>query len=449
METLQGFDFFPLNFDSDGVLQSPDVWKEFLERVGSQAATDAIFIAHGFRNDANEARDLYGEFLQTFRKNMSRPELQSLQSRRFVVAGIFWPSKSFRESFGRDEGGVQGLDQGSSELEGARQQLEDLKNADLSPEQKKKLDQAAALLPTLDASRDNQDRFVELVLSIVDDKQLDTTEGLDKVKSQAGSELLDKLTVPIVLPTEESQDEGGVEALQSPLTVGGTDEGSAEGIVTVASSVFGRVGQFLNLTTWYLMKNRSGTVGANGVAHCVRDLRKQFASTEVHLVGHSLGGRLVTSCAKSLAQPPVVKVNSLILLQAAFSQFGLSADNRAGVAGFFRDVIDKQVDTGPMVATFSFQDEVVGKAYAIASRLAGDNVKAIGDANDPYGGIGRNGAQNLKEFDKDKLHLAGASYTFPARILHCLDGSGGLIRNHGDIRNENVTYAAASAIAQA
>ena len=230
-------------------------------------------------------------------------------------------------------------------------------------------------------------------------------------------------------------------------TGGIVGEGGTQGVRAFFGSIAGRVGQFLNLTSWYVMKNRSGIVGQNGVAPCVRELRRDHPKVRVHLVGHSLGGRLMASCAKTLAQPPAVKVDSLTLLQAAFSHFGLSADNREGKPGFFRDVIKQKVVTGPMVATFSFQDTVVGKAYAIASRLAGDNTEAVGDGNDPYGGIGRNGGQNLTEMSSQVLHDAGAAYTFAPNIVHCLDGSGGLITSHGDVENERVTWAFASAVA--
>jgi hypothetical protein len=101
-----------------------------------------------------------------------------------------------------------------------------------------------------------------------------------------------------------------------------------------------------------------------------------------------------------------------------------------------------------MVATFSFEDDVVGNAYARASRLAGDNVRQVGDRNDPYGGIGRNGALRMAtgEMAEDRLHAVGTSYTFAPRVLHCLDGSGGLIKDHSDIRNAEVTYAIAAAL---
>lgn len=441
MASLEGFDFFALQFDKDGRLQNPAVWAEFKQQAAR--ATDAIFLAHGFRNDENDATSLYSEFLANFKKNASRAELHnSIAPRRFVVAGVFWPSKAFRESFG-DGGGVQSFeDEGQEQRLQVLQQLEELKEA--QPEDAAKVEQAKQLLADLDNNPEKQDEFVELMLSLVHDSHLDPGEGLDRVKAQPGSELLDKLRFPVILPTAERDGEGGVQAFADPEATG---DGATEGFGSFFGSVFGRVGQFLNLTTWYMMKNRSGVVGETGVAQAVRDLRGSLPQLRIHLVGHSLGGRLMAGCVKSLAKDPVVHVDSLTLLEAAFSHYGLSADNRAGKPGYFRDAITKQVVTGPFLATFSFQDTVVGNAYAVASRLAGDNVRAIGDRNDPYGGIGRNGAQNCTECVEERLHLAGTPYQLRANVVQCLDGSGGLIKDHSDIRNENVTYAFASAVA--
>jgi hypothetical protein len=444
VEQLHQFDFFSLTFDENGKLTSAPAWKAFTDRVASHKPTDAIFIAHGFRNDEGDARSLYSEFLRTFRANMARPSVaNALTTRRFIVAGIFWPSKTFRESFG-DAGGTQSSDEEAAQLEEAKRQLAEMR--ELAPPAKKaRIDKALELLPCLADDPAAQDAFAEHVLSIVDEREADPSEGLDKIRSTPGSVLFDKLSAPIILPIEKrGTDDGGAMSLDTGVA---GEAGSAQGITGVFGSVFGRVGQFLNLTTWYVMKNRSGVVGATGVAQCVRELRRDHSAVRIHLVGHSLGGRLMASCGKSLAQPPAVRVDSLTLLQAAFSHFGLSADNRDGQPGFFRDVIDKQVVKGPMVATFSFQDTVVGKAYAIASRLAGDNTKAVGDRDDPYGGIGRNGAQNLNEHAEERLHDAGSPYMLKPRIVHCLDGSGGLITSHGDVENERVTWAFASAVA--
>jgi hypothetical protein len=163
------------------------------------------------------------------------------------------------------------------------------------------------------------------------------------------------------------------------------------GIGDVAGRIAGGVGQFLNLTTWYVMKERCGTVGATGVAEAVRTLRAKyrvFASTSWDTAWAAAWQRLVQSRS---SRAPKVPLDSLMLLEAAFSHFGFSSDNGHGTAGFFRDVVVQQVVKGPFVSTFSAQDTVVGKAYSVMSRLAGDNTREIGDARDEFGGIGRNG----------------------------------------------------------
>jgi hypothetical protein len=215
-------------------------------------------------------------------------------------------------------------------------------------------------------------------------------------------------------------------------------------------SIFGKVGRFLNMTTWYVMKNRSGVVGMAGVAATVRQLKAAHPATKIHLVGHSLGGRLMAGCCKSLANAPMVQPDSVTLLEAAFSHYGFSPNNGRGKVGFFRSVIEKGVVKGPLLATFSAQDNVVGLVYATASRLAGDNVQGVGDAKDPFGGIGRNGSQMTPESTFETLHDAGKPYAaFPLGKVVNLDGSGGRIKDHGDVTNPDVTYAFASAAAAA
>ncbi len=123
----------------------------------------------------------------------------------------------------------------------------------------------------------------------------------------------------------------------------------------------------------------------------------------------------MAATAKALSANPRVQPDSLSLLEAAFSHYGLSPNNGKGNRGFFRDVIEKQVVKGPFISTYSVQDTVVGIAYSVSSRLAGDNTKAVGDANDQYGGIGRNGTQRTPEANNQSVREVGDPYAFRAR----------------------------------
>src|SRR5687767_125542 len=295
MQTIEGFDVFPLKFDAEGKLESRQEFDAFLTRVEDGPATDAIFLAHGFRNDESDATGLYSRFLQTFRTHLSRPEFQTVATRRFVVAAVYWPSKPFRETYDDKAAGTRGLQNPTEAMASVERQLDDLKEG-ASTAQRARLEKAAALLPALAGNARKQDEFVALVLAIVDGSQLDTTEGLPQIRKKKGSELLARL--------------------------GDAGSGQAEGtrgIGNLFGGIAGGVGAFLNLTKWYVMKDRSGTVGAKGVATVVRELQDRCAAVNIHLVGHSLGGRLMASCAKALGDSPMLQPDSLLLLEAAFS----------------------------------------------------------------------------------------------------------------------------------
>ena len=417
MEKIAGFDFFSLSFDDDGKLKSDADLTQLTDHAEAISATDAILIAHGFRNDTQDATGVYTRFLTTFREHLAEAKFrQTIGARTFVVGGIYWPSKPFREAFGGEADGVRSLGGPETLRAQVLEQLDDLKKNDASPKQRRNLDKAIALVPKLERDRRAQDKFVSLVLSLLDDDAMDAAEGLEEVRAQPGSELLGRIA-----------------------------DGD-RGIGDVFGSIFGRVGQFLNLTTWYLMKKRSGTVGEMGAADVVRKLKASLPHMRVHLVGHSLGGRLMAACAKGLSNTPLVQADSLTLLEAAFSHYGFSADNGHGSPGFFREVIDRRVVKGPFLSTFSHEDTVVGRVYAIASKVARDRTRELGDASDPFGGIGHNGSQRTPEAVSGSLLVPGGSYDFTPGVLTNLNGSGGLIKNHGDVTNAAVTYAFASAL---
>lgn len=449
MSTLANFPFFPLHFSNDGSATSPATEQPPL-LAAAGAATDLILLAHGFRNNEADATDLYTKFLTAFDRQRQRPEVQaSLSPRRIMTAGLFWPSKALPETFDTNTGGGTntasvGDDPALMQKAKVRARLLSLRDHDATPQQQGELNAALALLDQVQQSQGAQDSFVRHVLALAGDPHVDPTEGLLKVATRPGSELLMRMgpqfpIAPIAAPPAD-----GGEVMS--VDFGG---GGALGLGSVFGSIFGHINQLLNLTTWYVMKNRSGQVGEVGLAPLVRQLRAQTPALKIHLVGHSLGGRLMAACVKQLAAAPTVHVESLTLLEAAFSHYGFSANNGDGVPGYFRDAVTAKVVQGPAVATFSAQDSVVGLAYALASRLADDNTKAVGDQNDPFGGLGRNGCQKTRESDSAKLAAfprAGGAYQFAPGTIHCLDGSGGLIHDHSDVTNDAVVYAFTSAI---
>ena len=137
------------------------------------------------------------------------------------------------------------------------------------------------------------------------------------------------------------------------------------------------------------MKARAGRPGTRGLNHVLRELRAVKPGLKIHLVGHSFGGRLVAAAADGPDDQPAVPVNSLSLLQAAFSHNGFAQKFDKKNDGLYRRVVTAGKVTGPIIVTHTQNDRAVGLAYPIASRLAFQTASALGDENDVYGGLGR------------------------------------------------------------
>jgi hypothetical protein len=83
----------------------------------------------------------------------------------------------------------------------------------------------------------------------------------------------------------------------------------------------------------------------------------------------------------------------------------------------------------------------VGIAYPLASRIAQQVAAALGDENDPYGGMGRNGAQHTAEAAGHAATLGpvGEEYSFAPGAVYNLRADQ-FISGHSDVRNGPVAY---------
>jgi hypothetical protein len=447
METIQGFDFQAIEIDRHGKLKKGA--DELAAHVKSKNVSDVVLLCHGFRNDENDARALYTRFLKSFADNRTNAALApKLSGRTFAIGGVFWPSMIFPEPNDSD-GSAQSVDTSAAD----RLRLEAMK-ADLDAPAAKKIDD---LLAQVDKAPDDNNARLQMAQTLIDlvgdlkiDDKNEVAAALANVKPE---ELCKALTADVVqVGAPVGGGAGGAQGIpQLPGGVAGIG-----GSQSFFGKVFGFVPKFVNLTTFLLMFHRCGDVGEKGISDAVRRVRKA-ANTRIHLVGHSLGGRAMTACAKALLDAPATSVESMMLLEAAYSHFGLSAGATATSPinhprGHFRDVIDKKAVKGPILATHSEHDTVVALAYTPMAAISLNNARAIGDENSPFGGIGRNGVLDTTEAERLDLNEAGGAYTFANGKIHNLNGSRkvngvALIASHGDVTSPAVTWAFASLVA--
>jgi hypothetical protein len=100
-----------------------------------------------------------------------------------------------------------------------------------------------------------------------------------------------------------------------------------------------------------------------------------------------------------------------------------------------------------MLITHTKNDQAVGIAYPLASRIAHQKAAALGDRNDPYGGMGRNGAQHTPEAEEviDGLQEVGSQYVFAQNKVFNLNADR-FIKNHSDVTGPQVAYAILHAV---
>ena len=435
MEALGQFPFQPVEIDRKGHVT--DGLNELVHHLDQNPVTDLIVLCHGFRNDANDARALYKEFLTNLSLQLIHPSLSGkLTGRAFVVVGVFWPSMVFREP--NDSGGAMAAGAPNDDESRLRRLMEGTLDA-------QEIEKLVQLLPAAKSGDEQaQLKLVRQLLRVAASAD-DVTGEFPAVKNADPAVLRQSFAHGDTI-TATAPGAGGGGAPGIPTLNPGPAAGGAQSFF---GNVLGFVPKFLNLTTFLVMFGRCGRVGEAGLSRVVREAKAAKPSLRVHLVGHSLGGRAVTACANALIQKSPLVIDSMMLLQAAYSHFGLGPGIDGAPKGHFRDVIDKKAVRLPILATHSQHDSVVGFAYTSMAAISLNNSKAIGDENSQFGGVGRNGVLKTPESVKQDLLVEGNTYSFPPDHLYNLDGSRivngvELIKSHGDIRNKHVTWAFAS-----
>jgi hypothetical protein len=316
--------------------------------------------------------------------------------------------------------------------------LKDLKEFFADASQQQTLEEARALVPNLARDAKAREAFVEKLRSLVDPSRAERDDASSNFFAADPLDLMERLRIEEEdLDMGESGTKGGSADLRSNKGKPDGPSGGAASILDFVRGVANAAINIANYTTYYEMKNRAGIVGARGVAPMLDSFPRELRN--IHLIGHSFGARVVTAAA---AESKTDKIRSMSLLQAAFSHNGFSQS----MNGFFRKVIDEQRVKGPILVTYTKNDKAVGVAYPIASRLAGQVAAALGDENDRFGGLGRNGAQkmNVGEVIKGRLQPVNGMYAFaPGKFFNALADQ--FISDHGAVRGPEVAYAVATA----
>jgi hypothetical protein len=394
----------------------------------------------------DEARQLYRDLASSMRDVLDTGAVPGLTSRTIGIVGVLWPSKKFADTHLVPGGAAAAASPIDASLILA--QIQQLRELFPDPPAQRTLDSVTALVPQLPDRATARASFANQLRSLLDPKAAEQEDGSTELFTVSGGTLMDRLAVPVSL--SPSHGTSGPAAALGPTARGGeATGGGAAGLGSLFGGVWGAALNLANFTTYYEMRTRAGDIGERGLAPLITQIHATRPELQLHLAGHSFGGRLVSAATNALRTTTPAALATLTLLQAAFSHYGFANDwnnNQPGPQpGHFRSVIiDKKV-TGPTLITHTGNDRAVGIAYAIASRIAGQVAAAVGDANDIYGGIGRNGAQKTPEaVPAELLNITGNYHWQPQKLHNLLADK--FIANHSDVTGQQVAYALLSAI---
>ena len=429
---------FEIEFRKDGTVHDENAVTALLD--GLAGVTDLLVLAHGWNNDMADARNLYDHLVNSI--DAVAPNVPGIAGRQLGVVRVFWPSKKFAESDLIPGGGAASA---ATENDAALiRALEELKHdpmrlggTDVDAARAANVDRAIELVGQLDASFEAQQEFVLRIRAVLNPDEAHPDDGSREFFEREPDVLFDRFREPIPVTLEAGH--GGAASL---------DEGGAAFFGDLLEGAQAAARRIANFATYYQMKTRAGTVGQNGLAPLLVRVRDRRPDLPLHLVGHSFGGRLVTAASARL--PANTDRVTMTLLQAAFSHNGLSRQFDTQNDGAFRTVFDDQRISGPILITHTKNDLAVGIAYPLASRIALDQAAALGDADDPYGGMGRNGAQHTPEVSVAETELrddaSDSSYTFTRGSVFNLVADR-FIADHGAVTGRQVANALLHAVA--
>jgi len=442
---------FEVQIDQNANLVTPSQEADIIKALGASGNTftDAVVMSHGWNNDIDEARTLYRDFFR------SLEQVFPAAAGTTLAAGIFWPSKKFAEADLIPGGAASADDPVADRV--LLDRLQEMKHLFGDSQADEGLERMKALVAGLGADPNKQNQFVSLMGAILDrhtdPMQRSEDEGKatisDRAQNNGGAKVLKSFSLPI---TQKAKPGSGGAASVGGLAGGFAGNpalhpggaGAAAGLGDFFSGIKAGALRLLNLATYSVMKDRAGKIGRDAVNPLLARIQAAVPQTlKFHLVGHSFGGRLVTA---ALDGPNALRVQTLLLLQAAYSHNGLALNFEANKNGFFHAVLDNHKVTGPILITHSKNDRAVGLAYPLASRLNGDDAAGIGDANDRFGGMGANGAQHVDKAEIPLLPVGGKyDFTTPGKRVFNLNGDA-IIQSHGDVARPETAAVLAAAM---
>jgi len=508
MQGLVPTTYYTLSFDKDGLSVNLNEQQAIIDRLTSQdpanpSITDLWILAYGWNNDIQDGTHAYKDiWIPRLQDAMQLVNLPSGYSPMYV--GIFWPSKAWADYTQQPTVQETHILTGQKTLRSLPPELltkvfdepisplpvEPTMNPQppVDPEQQQSFVEAyraamdstfgtpgfvpndqyqqdfAQVYTYLQTPQPNDDDIKNLVTILKRYQQVDPHSEVIEAKNVTTSDV-DQIVNwlrrqyslganPSTLSSEK------VDLLRT--TLGG---------IPPENNLLDPLGEgllnFFRLFTFWTMKARATIVGKNGLYPFLQSIKhvinRQSLSTRIHLLGHSFGGKLISSAVYCATQdnnlPEDITlpfVDTLVLLMGAFSQYSFTPDipEESNASGTYTPVVLKSAVANPLLAIYT-QYDLANKVFyplgmmpsflpineirplpglgpslaestavsahgesptlhaAIPLVTAASNVATFQPSNEKFGSVGANGMQGLTQ-DRFAFMLMPSKNTDPA-----------------------------------
>jgi hypothetical protein len=421
MQTIAGFPYWEVEFDSDGRPRDAQQASSHVTEIAQRNLSDLFIFSHGWNNDHGDARSIYRRFFESARRVLDAQPVQGSGSRAGIV-GVLWPSILFPDDAPAGEsGGAASLD-GTGTTADAIAEL-----AKVFPKRLVTLEALGQLLRDQPDDLDELRRFQMLLRELAPGSTTDDESAEGDVLTEDAEQVFEALST--LAPPEDRADAVGLDDQFRKLWRGAREA--------------------LRVTSYWTMKERAGHVGERGVGPFVASLHAAAPSLRVHLIGHSFGARVVSFSLKGLPPSfsgPGSPVKSLTLLQGAFSHFAFADalphdDRRSGGLKGMATRVD-----GPILVTHSRHDLAVSERYPQASLVTRDDAAAFDELRFRFGAMGADGAQAV-DAGARSIGPIGEPYVFQKGKFINLNGDDLITQGkppsgaHSDIFYEEIAWA--------
>jgi pimeloyl-ACP methyl ester carboxylesterase len=412
-------DGFRLSFSEKGELTTDRSGLAQIDQA-VRNATDVFVLSHGWWNNKETAECRYGEMIGALGAGApvgSKP----------LFIGIYWPSAVFP------------MEKGDCES-GARPTTEAMAGGTFETQLRHWAPEAfpaAAAQPGFGTQLEELNRLTALdtVGTPVSDADLQRIASILSEWTKAGAGDRPAVAEGPEVAVFDGTPAAIVERWKQRTTPGGAESFNLRGAL-----------DFANAFTFWAMKQRAGVVGGAGVYELVKRIRDAGGDqVRIHLIGHSFGGKLVSAAATGVNNAPPNVVDSVFLLQGAFSHFAFSTAAQITAAGIettspgvYARLLARTGQPalrGALVAMFSSEDSKNKILYPVGVSISRDFLER--NAPSKYGSVGADGLQALAaEAVALKSQRVPANAASSPRLVNV--DAGGVVHDHSDIVHPQV-----------